>query len=424
MKNRWVNPPVLVVWLVAAALAGRGAVPAATRPTSRPGRAEAAGATYVAVLPFGQDFPDTSKTDETYGAETAAAVAAKWRRIPGYDVLDRYTVAEAMARLKVPRGDDAPIEKIRQLAKALAVDYVVYGAVRGAALPRQIALRVYDRRTGKPALNTQVPMRYWTDRRFIIERALSAVTGHTFYHPSEALAILDPASVAEWARRPNLVANGQFRLGHRGRLAGWEAVIAGKRYRPAWTAEAAAPIADDVTAMVLWSPAPGEPRAKVLQFAMPAKIGNTYGLACYSDWIAVEPGCRYRVAIMYRCEGVKMKPFIKGYAAFGGGGGFAPQRREVYRRQFPALGDTKGRWKTVVVDFVPSVLAPKPGQEPYKLKWVRVDLYTYLGAGRLYVKDVALKLVERPAAGKPVANPVDPVPAPRPPSRPAPPEGG
>jgi len=69
-------------------------------------------------------------------------------------------------------------------------------------------------------------------------------------------------------------------------------------------------------------------------------------------------------------------------------------------RQFPKLKSTAGRWKRAVVDFVPSVLPPRRGRRaPYDLKWVRVDLYAYWPAGRLWVRDVTVKLVESPESG-------------------------
>ena len=90
----------------------------------------------------------------------------------------------------------------------------------------------------------------------------------------------------------------------------------------------------------------------------------------------------------------------------------ASQRREVYRRQFPKLKSTGGKWATATADFVPAVLAPKHGHRaPYDLKWIRVDLYCYWPKGRLWVKDVAVKLVESPGRNRRVRDPMKPRPA-------------
>ena len=62
-----------------------------------------------------------------------------------------------------------------------------------------------------------------------------------------------------------------------------------------------------------------------------------------------------------------------------------------------------------VVDFVPSVLPPRHGhRRPYKLQWLRVDLYCYWPKGRLWVKEVAVKLVESPGARGEVLDPMTP----------------
>jgi len=67
-----------------------------------------------------------------------------------------------------------------------------------------------------------------------------------------------------------------------------------------------------------------------------------------------------------------------------------------------------------VADFVPSVLPPKHGHRaPYKLQWVRVDLYCYWPKGRLWVRDVTLKLVEAAGASGKVLDPMTPKPAER-----------
>lgn len=372
----------------------------------------------MVVLPFAADFPNTSGTDEDYGQRLAFAIARKWRTIPGWEVVDRFTTAEAMAKARVPRGCGAEPKKLAEMIRGrLKADVVVFGSASGAGPSKTIRACMIDYRAaggvwpGSRALDKTYKMSYWTDLRLVLEDAVSAATGHTFTHPSEELAILDPASVAAWKRNPNLVANPTFRAGESGRLARWEGVIESRRYSPPWTDQAAAPIGQDRTRMILWSPAPGGAGGKVVQFAMPESVAGMHGLACYSDWVEVTPGHRYRCAITYASQGPTFLPFVKGYALIHMPGEARPQRREVYRRQFPKLKSTGGEWKTAVVDFVPSVLPPKDGHRAaYRLQWVRVDLYCYWPQGRLWVRDVALKLVQSPRPGGSVLDPMMPKP--------------
>ena len=444
--------------------AAAGAAPAAgtAAASSRPTTATAASASapasapakaIVAILPLAVDFEEKAGTDEDYGQRVAFALAQKWGRAEGWEVVDRYTVADAMAQAKLRRGAEVDRRGLAELVRgALAADAVVFGSASGTGPAKTLRVCVIDYRDargvwpGRCALDKTFKLAYWTDLRFVLEESVAAVTGHVFVHPSEDLAVLDPASVAAWGRNPNLVPNPAFAEGEGGRLARWEAVIEAHRYRPAASGQPRAAIQEDRQKMVLWSPPPAATRStpvpgvsttavpaveastgktpmpytgetpvlretaatRVLQFAMPQSVAGTNGLACYSDWIAVEPNKRYRCRITYASDGPTFLPFIKGYALIETPGEAQPQRREVYRRQFPKLKSTGGQWQTATVDFVPSVLPPKQGvpnrdesrlgtpghREPYDLRWIRVDLYCYWPQGRLWVKDVAIKLVE------------------------------
>jgi hypothetical protein len=373
----------------------------------------------VVVLPFSMDFKEESGTDEDYGQLLAFGIAKKWRTIKGWEVIDRFSAADAMKAAKLSRGASPDRRKLAEMVRGrLAADVAVFGSVSGAGARKTIRARVVDYRDargvwpGRDVLDKTYKMTYWTDLRFILEDAVAAVTGHVFTHPSETLAILDPASVAAWKANPNLVANPTFAAGKAGRLARWEGVIESHRYNPPWTDAAEAPIQQDRTKMILWSPAPGGGGQKVLQMAMPTSVAGMHGLACYSDWIAVKPGHRYRCAITYASKGPTFLPFVKGYALIDTPGEARPQRREVYRRQFPKLKSTGGEWKTAVADLVPSVLPPKHGHRaPYRLQWLRVDLYCYWPKGRLWVKDVTLKLVQTPGPDGKLLDPMTPVPA-------------
>jgi len=191
--------------------AGAGALLAQSRPADAPATAPATSPAVV-VLPLAMDFPDTSDTDEDYGQRVAFAIAKKWRTVTGWEVIDRFTVAEAMSAARMPRGSDPDPAKLAKMVRgALAADVAVFGSVRGAVARKTLRIRVVDYRgaagvwRGKAALDKTYKMTYWTDLRFILEDAVAAVTGHAFTHPSEDLAILDPASIAAWKRNPNLV---------------------------------------------------------------------------------------------------------------------------------------------------------------------------------------------------------------------------
>ena len=165
----------------------------------------------------------------------AFAVAAKWRTVAGYEVIDPFTVADALAGANLRPAADTPVAAIEDLAKRLAADWVVYGSASGAAEAKTLTVRCWRLAPAALGLDKTYKLAYWTDLRFALEDVVAAATGKVFAHPSETLAILDPASQRAWQANPNLIENGQFARGADGRLAGWEAVILDRRYNPAWS---------------------------------------------------------------------------------------------------------------------------------------------------------------------------------------------
>jgi hypothetical protein len=102
---------------------------------------------------------------------------------------------------------------------------------------------------------------------------------------------------------------------------------------------------------------------------------ESYGLACLSAPVPIEPDTRYRLNFRYRSEGPQVLVFVKGYRVFKNAAGEEVER-EVYRRQVPEVGPTGGEWATVECDLNPQNVANK-------VERLRVDLYTYLQPGNV-----------------------------------------
>jgi hypothetical protein len=123
----------------------------------------------------------------------------------------------------------------------------------------------------------------------------------------------------------------------------------------------------------------------VLAMNLSKGVAESYGLACLSDPIVIEPNMRYRLSFRYRSDGPKLHVFVKGYTTGKDIAG-KPAEREAYRRQVPPSGSTEGQWKTVVCDLTPA-------NPNFVVEHLRVDLYAYLSPGMVMFDNVQLKAI-------------------------------
>jgi hypothetical protein len=205
---------------------------------------------------------------------------------------------------------------------------------------------------------------------------------------------IDVFAEENWEKNPNLVKGGDFQQGARGVPTGWA---------PGWEA-------GDVNQWeplgrtVSWIPEAGNPTNRVIRFTFDAGLGDSTGVAYYSDFFPIEEAAKYRFQCRWRSTGPKVIVFIKCYAevdtqyrtAGEQPSGHArmtrkdyipeaSQVREVYRSQQNLKGPLK-TWNTQTEDFTPR-------HTRYEPKWGRVMLYSYLGGGVVEFDDVVVKQI-------------------------------
>lgn len=356
MNCRW---PLLPVLLGMALATPRGS--SATAGTDEPRRP------VVAVFPFGGDG------DATLRERTAFAIRAKLDRLDTFAVIDGYRMkelAESVGPAVTSATDDRVLLRVAEPEKP---DVLIWGDLDGGVLRAKVldlrrpdaAVGWFERRIGRP-----------TDLRFAAEAICELVPGvGTFQHPNEEPLGDDPSSALAWQRNPNLQPDGAFDA-----VGDWRALLGPEKYAPA--RQDAMPNVDRVAIV------PDETGNPRLVLRMGEGVAATYGLACLGGAVPVEPDTRYRLGFRYRSNGPVARVFVKGYMT---GDNLAGQRaeREIYRRQVPTVGDTKGQWRDVVIDL-------EPQHRAFRVEHLRVDLYVYLVAGVAEFDDVVLKKVGAP----------------------------
>jgi hypothetical protein len=238
-----------------------------------------------------------------------------------------------------------------------------------------------------------------------VQEMLDALYGRKPTAPPPADALAEES----WTKGPNLL-RGDFQRGARGVPAGWD---------PGWEAGEVGQW-EPLGTTVRWVPEAGHPANRLIRFTLNQALGDTTGVAYYSEFFPVEEGAKYRFQCRWRSDGPQAKVFIKCYDRIatkdqpGLGeevrktkGGIqhsafsmqhsasrpaetpsAPRRdrlREVYRSQQNLQGP-KHTWNTHTQDFTPK-------HTQYTPRWGRVMLYAYLGGGVVEFDDVVLKQI-------------------------------
>lgn len=204
---------------------------------------------------------------------------------------------------------------------------------------------------------------------------------------------VDPLAERKWKENPNLV-KGDFQQGARGVPAGWAS---------GWEAGEVNQW-EPLGKTVRWIGEDGDSTNRLIRFTLRKPLGDTTGVAYYSEFFPVEEGAKYRFQCRWRSNGPKPIVLIKCYDRIGtpyrgkpsgpsargtaARDGYVPklaETREVYRSQQNLEGPQK-TWNTQTQDFTPR-------HTEYTPRWGRVMLYAYLGAGAVEFDDVVVKQI-------------------------------
>jgi hypothetical protein len=314
----------------------------------------------VVVLPLGGDASDRERE------RAAFAIRAKLDRQGIYEPIDGVTTTEPVGDRKIDlstRPDD-----IRAIASDEKPDVIIWGVMNAG----ELRVNVLDLRDERPQPRVFAhPIAHATDVRFAVEKLIESLPASTKHaYVSEEAVTRDPEAERRWRDEPNLMKEGTF-----DQPGDWRGILAADKYAPQVVDRE--PKEDEVVIRKI------EDGQHVLSMRLSKNTAETFGLACLSGPIAIEPNTRYRLSFRYRSDGPISRPFIKGYFIHDGA------EREIYRRQVPKLGATGGKWVEVIDEL-------NPQHQTFAVAFLRVDFYAYLTPGIVEYDDVVLKPVGAP----------------------------
>lgn len=323
----------------------------------------------VAVFPIGGDAKDTARE------RAAFALRSKLDRTENFTILDGFRMKDLAAEAKEEIGFNTSAEVVKELAATEKPVVILWGDLVGTKL----RVKILDAREPNATPREVIKdVKEPTDMRFATEEILEQVKGVSpFAHPEDEAVKLDARSIELWKTNPNLVANGDF-----SDSGCWNGILAKEYYRPPLSGSL--PEADKV--VIYRDPNGSDGKANnALAMRLSRGIAETYGLACLSDPIKIEPNTRYRLSFKYKSDGPTLHVFVKGYTKGKALDG-SEKMEENYRRQVPPSGGTNGKWVEVVCDL-------NPQHPAFAVQTLRIDLYAYLSPGVVEFDDVVLKAV-------------------------------
>jgi len=311
----------------------------------------------VLVLPLGGDAEQRERE------RVAVSIRAKLDRQGVYEPLDQFTSAEIVTGKKIDAA--TPVDDVVKLAADEAPELIIWGQLDGG----ELRLNVLDTRFNKTKADLFAErINEPTDIRFAIEKLVESLAGSKAHeHMTEDAVVHDEQAEKLWKDGPNLFKEGTFDA-----PGEWHGILADKKWTP-----------------VVQSEAPGDDGVIIrksgdqqfLQMKLSKATAESYGLACLSGKIQIEPKTRYRISFRYRSDGPTVRPFIKGYFIHEGA------EREIYRRQIPPPEkNTHGQWVEVVDEM-------NPQHQTFPPTFLRIDFYAYLAAGTVEFDDVVIKAV-------------------------------
>jgi len=356
---RWIALILLIFWPIASS---RAADPPADQPKPR-----------IAFFPLSGD------AKEELRERCGFSLRQKLNRTSQYEVIDGPKMFEIAAEAKDPITYATPADAVIELGKLADAQILVWGEMTNTDRGAQLRLQILDLRQkdSKPR-SIEKLIKEPTDLRFASEEILQTLPGvKPFEHPSEVAVVNDAMAEELWKKNPNLVKNGDFSA-----AGAWDAIYQSEKYAVAISPSL--PAIDKVNIYQM----PAEKGAKpnnVLAMNLSRACAENNGLACLSNAIPIKPETRYRLSFRYKSDGPTLHVFVKGYTQGEGITGKKAER-EIYRRQVPPSGATKGEWVTIVDDL-------NPQHSAFEVQYLRIDLYAYLSPGQVLFDDVVLKAV-------------------------------
>jgi hypothetical protein len=326
----------------------------------------------LVAYPFESAFDDGA-----LGRKVAVVITGHAARTKRFDTLPKVTQDEILASrpFAATTGTDAKAVSAHA-REAFDADIAVWGRVSGGRAKPVLEVKAFDMRResdgkkgGGKKGGGDGAAKGTGGALVLAERYACANIHYVPIFAGEIVAAIDGLEPLrpKYARTVrhlsgNLLSNGDFRRGLRG-----------------------------------WTPAFPE-CAKVsggrLVFTIPKGIAGGHGMSALSEFLPVEPGAHYELALRVRSHGPSVITWVKGYVEFKArreGERAVDPRREVFRHQMrPASQAEPGPDGWIEIATRPF----RPRNPKVPVTWMRVKLYGYWPAGVVEFEKVSLRKVE------------------------------
>ncbi len=318
-------------------------------------------------------FPLAGDTKAEVRDKVGFSLRSKLDRDGAYEVLDGYTMTEAVAGREVPVTLKSTLEEVRKLADDLDAEIFIWGELNNGMGGSMLKVKVFDILQPDPQPHEVTKLiAKATDLRFVSEEILQGLPGvRRFEHPNEEAVHHDATAEELWQSNPDLVENSGFDAD-----GAWDFIYLD--IKQPIKLEKRLPAPDEAIITDLDG-------NRVMAMRLSKTSAENNGLAVLSNAIPIEKNTRYRLSFRYKSDGPKLHVFVKGYTLFKNINGELVER-EIYRRQVPPTAGTDGQWVTIVDEL-------NPQQVAFPVLTLRVDLYAYLNPGLVMFDDVIIKAV-------------------------------
>jgi len=312
--------------------------------------------------------------DGREGKRVGAILRARARKSGEFATIEDLDFADAVEKAKLEPGLESDLDEIRIFAQRFRASFVIWGDITQHDDAYLISARIMKL---TPDADPEVIERSESGKgRQNVPRSCEAIL-RAIQKPEVVLSNEEELEAIEhaWKTGPNLCRNPGFEEG--------------ERFPDAWRV-----LRSDCVPHVSWGEPPGRD-GKCLRYDMPKAVAASQGIMTFSAPIPVEVGATYRLQGEVLTDRPTLISFTKGFAFVKGTEDEGFSWREAWRRK-KTLEVEKGQWQPFTIDMHPGVDVIRKGEPmhvAHRLKFIRIGLYAYWPAGKVYWDNVVFKKV-------------------------------
>jgi len=319
-------------------------------------------------------FDLASADDGREGKRVGAILRARARRSGEFATIEDIEFFDAVEKVKLEPNLKTDPDEIRVFARRFRASYVIWGGITKDDDAYLISARIMKLTPG--VAPEVIECSESGEGRQNVPRSCEAIL-RAIQRPQVVLSNEEELKAIKqaWRKGPNLCSNPGFEDG--------------EKFPDRWRV-----LRSDCVPHVSWGESPGR-KGRCLQYDMPKAVAASQGIMTFSAPIGIEVGATYRLHGEVLTDRPTLISFTKGHAFVKGTEGEGFSWREVWRRK-KTIEVEKGKWQPFTIDMHPGVDVIRKGEPmpiAHRLKFIRIGLYAYWPAGKVYWDNVVFKKV-------------------------------